>query len=300
LEAGTPLNGKPPLITGSKPLDGGFMVLDTNERAQILLTEPDTELVLRPYQGAHEYLNGYTRYVISLQDVAPQLLRTLTKVRQRLEQVRNWRLTSKSRTTLDLADQPSRWHITVIPDAPFLVVPNTSSERRDYVPIGWIEPPVVPNQKLRVLADATVWDFAILTSGMHMAWLRHIGGRMKSDYSYSSGLVYNTFPWPDATPAQRAKIEALAQDVLDARALPKNATSTLADLYDPDRMPAELYKAHKALDAAVDRLYAPKGFSDDRARVEHLFRRYEALVMPTAAAAAANRRTNRRVARAGK
>ena len=123
---------------------------------------------------------------------------------------------------------------------------------------------------------------------------------MKSDYRYSIGLVYNTFPWPEATPAQRAKIETLAQAVLDARALPKNATSTLADLYDPDSMPAELRKAHRELDSAVDRLYAPKGFADDRARIEHLFRRYEALVMPTAAAPAANRRTTRRIKRAAK
>ena len=148
------------------------------------------------------------------------------------------------------------------------------------------------------MEDATLYDFAILTSAMHMSWLRHIGGRLKSDYRYSIGLVYNTFPWPDALPAQRAKIEALAQDVLDARALPKNATSTLADLYDPDRMPPELHRAHRALDMAVDKLYRAKGFADDRERVEHLFALYEALVMPTAAAPAANRRTVRRVRRA--
>ena len=127
-----------------------------------------------------------------------------------------------------------------------------------------------------------------------MAWLRHIGGRLKSDYRYSIGLVYNTFPWPEVSSQQHAKIEELAQAVLDARALPKNATSTLADLYDPDYMPAELRKAHRALDAAVDALYRPNGFSDDRARVEHLFRLYEQLVHPTSGAAAANRRTVRR------
>ena len=131
-----------------------------------------------------------------------------------------------------------------------------------------------------------------------MAWLRHIGGRLKSDFRYSIGLVYNTFPWPDATPAQMAKIETLAQAVLDARALPKNATSTLADLYDPDTMPAELRRAHRDLDAAVDRLYRPAGFDSDRARVEHLFTRYRALVEPTSAAAALNRKTVRRTRKA--
>lgn len=132
---------------------------------------------------------------------------------------------------------------------------------------------------------------------MHMAWTDHIGGRLKSDYQYGIGLNYNTFPWPEAGPQQWARVGALAQAVLDARALDKNATSTLADLYDPDGMPPELRKAHRELDTAVDRLYAPKGFADDRARVEHLFRLYERLVMPTAGAPAQNRRVNRRAAR---
>lgn len=297
-EAGRPLNGRAPLITGSKPLDGGHLVLNATERAAILAVESSADILLRPYQGAHEYLNGYTRYVIALQDADPSYIRKFSEIRARLNAVRKWRHESKSKTTLDLADSPSQWHITVIPDAPFLVVPNTSSERREYVPIGWIEPPIIPNQKLRVLAHATLWDLAVLTSAMHMAWLRHIGGRLKSDYSYSSGLVYNTFPWPDASTQQRAKVETLAQAVLDARALPKNATSTLADLYDPDYMPPELRKAHRDLDAAVDKLYRPKGFADDRARVEHLFRLYEGLVHPTSGAAAANRRTHRRTRRA--
>jgi hypothetical protein len=137
----------------------------------------------------------------------------------------------------------------------------------------------------------------VLTTAMHMAWMRSITGRMKSDYMYSVGIVYNTFPWPDATPAQRKKIEALAQAVLNSRAMPKNATSSLADLYDPDTMPAELRKAHRELDAAVDKLYRARPFGSDRERVEHLFPLYEALVQPTSAAAKANKRTDRRVAR---
>jgi hypothetical protein len=128
------------------------------------------------------------------------------------------------------------------------------------------------------LNDATLYDFAILISRSHMAWLAHIGGRLKSDYRYSIGLVYNTFPWPESTPAQRAKVEALAQVVLDARAA--HPTSSLADLYDPDTMPANLRRAHAALDLAVDRLYRAAPFATDRDRVEHLFGRYEALVNP--------------------
>jgi hypothetical protein len=147
------------------------------------------------------------------------------------------------------------------------------------------------------MPGATLFDFALLASAMHMAWLKDIGGRLESRYRYSIGLVYNTFPWPDATPAQRKKVEALAQAVLDARALPKNATSSLADLYDPDTMPAELRKAHRELDVAVDKLYRARPFKSDRERVEHLFPLYEALVQPTSAAPKANKRTARRTAR---
>lgn len=145
---------------------------------------------------------------------------------------------------------------------------------------------------MQTLLDASLFEFGILTSRAHMAWLAHIGGRLESRYRYSIGLVYNTFPWPNASPAQREKVETLAQAVLDARAA--YPTSSLADLYDPDTMPAELRKAHTALDTAVDRLYRPAPFASDRDRVEHLFGRYEALVNPLERLGAAK---NKRVAR---
>ena len=176
--------------------------------------------------------------------------------------------------------------------------PRHSSERREYVPFGWLEPPVIPSDATLILFDANRFTFAIITSKIHNAWLRHIGGRLKSDFRYSVGLVYNTFPWPDATAAQRGKVEELAQDVLDARLA--HPTSSLADLYDPDTMPANLRKAHARLDTAVDRLYRKKPFDSDRDRVEHLFGLYEKLVNPLAGAEGANRRVNRRAARKAK
>ncbi|MEC3951183.1 DNA methyltransferase [Sphingobium sp. HWE2-09] len=276
-EEGRPINSARRLKTGSKPLDGGFLVLGSDDRAALLEAEPNAEPLLRPYQGAHEFINGYVRWVIVTADIAPDKLRQLPLVRQRLNEVREWRRSSGSRTTQALADTPTQWHVTVLPERPYLVIPNTSSERRDYIPIGWIEPSIVPNQKLRVLLDASLWEFAILTSRMHMAWMRQITGRMKSDYMYSVGVVYNTFPWPDATPAQRTSVESLAQAVLDARALPQNADSTLADLYDPYTMPLALRRAHRDLDQAVDRLYRRAPFASDRARVEHLFTLYQQL-----------------------
>jgi hypothetical protein len=279
-EEARPINEAPRLLTGSKPLDGGHLVLDAAERAALLAVEPGAEAVLRRYQGAHEFINGYHRWVIAAFDAAPAQLRALPHVRERLRRVRDWRLASESRTTLAIANEPARWHVTVLPQAPYLVIPNTSSERRDYIPIGWIEADVVPNQKLRVLLDATPWQFGVLTSRMHMAWMRQVTGRMKSDYMYSVGVVYNNFPWPDASAEQAATVERLAKAVLDARALPRNAASSLADLYDPDTMPAELRRAHRELDQAVDRLYRLRAFGSDRERVEHLFGLYQQIAAP--------------------
>jgi len=175
------------------------------------------------------------------------------------------------------------------------VIPEVSSERRDYVPIGWLKPPTIPSNLVRVLLDADLWHFGVLTSTMHMSWLRQIGGRLESRYRYSIGIVYNAFAWPEATDQQRAKVRGLAQSVLDARREFPNAT--LADLYDAEAMPPTLRKAHRALDEAVDKLYRPAAFAEDRDRVEHLFGLYERLVAPLVAAAAQPR--GRRSKRAG-
>ena len=194
------------------------------------------------------------------------------------------------RRTVAIADYPARYNVEVLPTAPFLVVPEVSSERREYVPIGWLEPPAIPSNLVRVIENATLSDFALLTSAMHMAWLRHIGGRLKSDYRYSSGLVYNTCPLPSEG-AKLTKLDPLAQAVLDARAAHPGAT--LADLYDPGLMPPNLRKAHTTLDRAVDRLYRPGGFASERERVEHLFGLYEKMMTPLEAGMKTTRRRRR-------
>jgi hypothetical protein len=195
--------------------------------------------------------------------------------------VKSFRSMSERKSTLAIADFPQSFNVTLIPEQPFLVIPEVSSERRVYVPIGWLEPPTIPSNLVRVLINAEIWQFSLLTSTMHMAWLRHIGGRLESRYRYSIGLVYNTFPWPEITSGQTKKLAVLGQAVLDARFTHTGAT--LADLYDPDTMPANLRKAHKALDLAVDRLYRAAPFSGDRERVEHLFGLYEKLAAPALA-----------------
>ena len=276
-----PVNEMRKMITGCKLIDNGHFVLSTQEREAFLEAEPDAEPFLRPFVSAREYLRGGERWVFALHEAPPEKLARLPRVRERIAAVRAYRQASKSKPTLKLADTPTLYHVNVIPTAPFLVVPNVSSERREYIPIGWLAPPKIPGQKLRLLPDATLADFALLTSAMHMAWMRTITGRMKSDYMYSVGVVYNTFPLPPGfhtNSASIAKLEPLAQAVLDARAAHPDAT--LADLYDPDLMPPNLRKAHQALDRTVDRLYRRSGFVSERERVEYLLGLYEKMRIP--------------------
>ena len=272
-----PINGMRQLIIGSKPIDGGSYIFKADELDALLASEPDAEPYMRPFVGAREYLQGGMRWILALHDAKPNMLANLPLVRERMTAVREYREASKSPPTRKLAETPTLYHVNVVPEAPFLVVPEVSSERREYVPIGWLEPPVVPSNLVRVLQNATLTDFAILTSAMHMAWLRHVSGRLKSDYRYSIGLVYNTFPMPDEG-ADLQSLNSLAQAVLDARTAHPDAT--LADLYDPDLMPPGLRKAHQALDRAVDRLYRPRRFTSERERVEHLFVLYERMCSP--------------------
>lgn len=302
-----PVNGAPKLNVGSKPVDGGYLIFTAAERASLLRADPAAEAFLRPYIGAKEFLNGGVRYIMVAQSASPSELRGHPTLIERLKMVRRWRSgeipkragdeedeARSAESTRYLAETPSEFHVTVLPTQPYLVVPENGSETREYVPAGWLSPPIVPSSLVRISTAASIWHFALITSHMHMVWVNNIGGRLKSDPRYSIKLVYNTFPWPQATPAQRSQIEALAQAVLDARALPKNGTSTLADLYDPDTMPAELRRAHRELDTAVDRLYRRAPFASDRERVEHLFTLYQRLVDPLQNEGV---RQNRRVAR---
>jgi len=292
----TSINGAGKVVIGSKPIDGGHYIFEARERADFLSREPGAAKFMHPYLGGHEFINGGDRSILHLGSASPNELREMPLVMERIGLVREVRAASNSAATKALALEQTRFHVTVVPDRPFLVIPKVSSERREYVPMGWLEPPTIASDLLFVLPTATLMDFAILTSRTHMAWLSHIGGRLESRFRYSIGLVYNTFPWPDASPAQRAKVEALAQAVLDARAA--HPTSSLADLYDPDTMPGDLRKAHRALDLAVDKLYRAAPFASDRDRVEHLFGRYEALVNPLERIGAAkNKRVARRAAR---
>ena len=280
-EESRPINGMARLITGTQPIDGGYYIFDTQQRAEFLSEEPGAEQFLRPFVGAREYLQGETRWILVLQGVSPANLKMLPHVRERMRAVREYRLKSKRKSTLAIADFPTKYNVEIIPTTPFLVIPEVTSERREFVPIGWLEPPLIPSNKLRLLPNATLAEFALLTSTMHMAWMRAVTGRLESRYMYSVGVVYNTFPTPPGFMngnIDLSKLEQLALTVLDARA--DYPDTTLAELYDPDLMPSNLRRAHQALDRAVDRLYRKSGFASERERVEHLFMLYEKMRSP--------------------
>ena len=286
-----PMNGMPRLKTGVQMIDNGILTFKHHEYADFVAAEPDSKKFFRKYIGGDEYINGFHRWILYLADASPAELRHLPRVRERIQRVRQYRTSSPRPSTVAMAAYPTRVGVDERLSAPFLVLPNTSSERREYVPIGWLTPDVIANQKLRILPEATLTDFALLTSAMHMAWMRAVTGRMKSDYMYSVGVVYNTFPLPPKE-ADLAPLEARAQAVLDARAAHSGAT--LADLYDPDSMPPNLLRTHWALDRAVDRLYRRRKFTSDQERVEHLFTLYERMRAPLAAAVAAKKKRRRR------
>jgi len=271
-----PVNGMPRVKIGSKPIDGGNYILTEEGYRELCRKSPDEAGWFRPFIGSKEYLNGGGRWIVHPASIPVNELAGLPGIRERMAKVREFREQSKSAPTRAIAATPGEFHVTVIPDKPFLVLPEVSSERREYVPIGWLEPPVIPSNLVRILEGATLAHFALLTSAMHMAWLRHIGGRLKSDYRYSIGLVYNTFPLPPGGIVAAQELSPLAQAVLDARAAHPGAT--LAQLYDPDLMPSDLRRAHGKLDQAVDHLYHGRAFGSDRERAEFLLGLYEKMV----------------------
>ncbi|MBP7637911.1 MAG: class I SAM-dependent DNA methyltransferase [Kiritimatiellae bacterium] len=280
LNRSTPLCGVPAIGIGNKPIDGGNYLFTPEEKAAFLAAEPAAEPYFRRWLGSEEFINGIERWCLLLKDCPPDQLRRMPEAVKRVEAVRKVRQESKSLPTKKLAATPTRFHVENFPTTPFLVIPEVSSERRQYIPMAFMSPEeAVCSNKVRLLPSATLYHFGVLTSAMHMDWMRHVTGRLKSDYQYSVKLVYNNFPWPtEVADKKKAAVEAAAQAVLDVRA--KYTTSTLADLYDPTTMPPDLVKAHADLDRAVDRCYRASPFTSDRQRVEFLFALYETIAAP--------------------
>ena len=268
-----PLSPRPKMVSGTQPVDFEQYVMDDAQHAALLKLEPGAAPFIKPYIGSDGFINGEKSWVLALQSAQPNQLRALPEIKRRMDVVKARRTASDRTQTKKIADTPAVYNVTVIPKADFLVVPKVSSERREYVPIAYLQPPTIPSDLVFVILQANPYLFALITSRMHMSWLRDIGGRLKSDYRYSIALVYNPFPWPDTDDETRANVAKLGAKVLAERA--KFATSTLGDLYDTTTMPPELRKAHRDLDLTVDRLYRKDPFANDRERVEFLLALYE-------------------------
>ena len=282
----SPVSDFPTICVGTKPVDGGHYILDRDQRAELLERDPGAAKLIHPFLGGREHINRRKRWILVPSEASGTELRSMPRVMRRVEAVKHYRRKEAGNLGQSLADNPMQFHVTVIPDAEFLVIPEVSSERRKYVPIGYLKPPVIPSNQLLVVENAKLHHFAMLTSAMHMAWLRHVGGRLKSDFRYSSGLVYNTFPVPRDSP-DLTHLQPYARAVLDARAA--HPGESLAALYDPNVMPQGLRRAHAELDRAVDRLYRRSAFTSELERVEHLLSLYEELNTPLSAGAGRKR-----------
>ena len=249
----TPLCNIPKIGIGNKPIDGGFYLFTKEEKDEFIKKEPNSEKWFRPWLGADEFINRYSRYCLWLGECPPNELRKMPECLKRVESVRKFRLSSTSAGTIKLADKPTRFHVENMPESNYLLIPRVSSEKRKYIPIGFIEPPTISSDSVHIIPNASLYDFGILTSNVHMAWMRAVCGRLETRYRYSKDVVYNNFPWPTPTDEQKAKIEQTARAILDARALYPDCS--LADLYDEVAMPRELRTAHQANDKAVMQAY---------------------------------------------
>ena len=264
------------MISGNKPTDGGFLFLSPEEYQEALSKEPSIKKYIRRIYGATEFINNKERYCLWLVGVSPSEMRESKFIMSRVNSVREFRLSSTKEATRKSAETPSLFQEIRQPDGEYIIVPRHSSEERKYIPLGFVSPKVVVNDAVLIVPNANRYHFGVLTSNVHMSWMRAVCGRLEMRYRYSKDIVYNNFPWPTPTDEQRAKIEQTAQAILDARALYPD--SSLADLYDETTMPPELRKAHQDNDRAVMRAY---GFSvrdtTEASCVAELMRMYEKL-----------------------
>ena len=267
-----PLCHVPDIGIGNKPIDGGNYLFEEEEMEEFVKREPKSRPLFHPWYGSVEFIHQKPRYCLWLGDSTPREINDMPLCKQRVENVRQLRLASKSEGTRRLADRPTRFHVENMPEGDSIIIPSTSSERRKYVPMGFIHQGTFASNAVHLIPNATLYHFGVLESNVHMAWMRVVCGRLKSDYRYSKDIVYNNFPWPAPTDSQREEIERTAQGIIDARA--KYPDSSLADLYDPTTMPYDLLQAHRLNDRAVMEAY---GFSNRMTETEcvaKLFERY--------------------------
>jgi hypothetical protein len=270
-----PICDVPKMIWGNKPTDGGNFLFDSeDDKESFIQKEPAAKKWIRPFMSGEDFIGGKFRYCLWLKDIAPNELNKLPETKKRVDLVRRMRLDSKAAATQKKADTPTLFSQISQPHSNYLAIPEVSSERRKYIPIGFLSPDVIASNTIQLIPNASLWHFGIVTSKMHMVWMKYTCGRLESRFRYSNTIVYNNYPWPE-NPSEKQKeaVEKAAQAVLDARAQYPNAS--LADLYDPNTMPPALVKAHQALDKAVDLCYRPQPFASETKRIEYLFELYD-------------------------
>lgn len=272
-----PICDIPKIRFGSMPRDGGGFILSDEEKDEIIKKEPLSSKWIRPYLGAYEFINNKTRWCLWMVGANPHELKQCPTVMKRVESVRDFRASSVAAGTRKFAETPTLFCQIAQPDTDYIIVPSASSEKRRYIPIGFVPNKVIASNLVFLIPNATLYNFGVLTSNVHMAWMRTVCGRLKSDYRYAKDIVYNNFPWCNPTAEQKKKIEETAQAILDARALYPGCS--LADLYDELTMPPELRKAHQANDRAVMQAY---GFDvktmTESSCVAELMKMYQKLV----------------------
>jgi hypothetical protein len=273
-----PLCDVPPFVRGCQPTDDGNLILTIEEKEELLAHEPQAEPLIRPFMMGKDFIERKPRYCLWLKDANPAVLRQCHQVMERVQKVREFRLKSSKAATRQKAETPTLFDEIREPMSNYVALPKVSSENRRYIPMDYLSPEIIPGDKLFCMQGASLYHFGVLTSNIHMAWMRATCGRLKSDYSYSNTIVYNNFPWPNPTEAQKAKIEQTAQGILDARA--KFPDCSLADLYDEAAMSPELRRAHQENDRAVMQAYGfpVKSTFQESECVAELFRMYQGMV----------------------
>ena len=250
------------MIYGNKPTDGGFLFLSEEERHNILQKEPHLQCFIKTIYGASEYINNKPRYCLWLTTATPKDLRTSHYIVQQIEKVKQYRLNSPKEATRKSAETPHLFQEIRQPESDYLLFPRVSSERRKYIPIGFVQPEIIASDACSIIPHADLYMFGVLTSSVHMAWMRAVAGRLEMRYRYSGNIVYNNFIWCEPNETQKAKIRETAQAILLARA--ESPDSSLADLYDELTMPRELRTAHKNNDQAVLAAYnLPKNITEE-------------------------------------
>jgi hypothetical protein len=272
----TPICGVPKIKFGNQPIDGGWLILDEKEKEEAISKEPQIEKYIRRYFGSEEFINGRIRYCLwfTEQNFEPSEIKKSKFILQRLKNVRQFRLESERNDTRKLADSPSQFAFKSHEESEYIIIPSVSSERRRYIPIGFMTANEIASNLCLIIPNAKLYHFGILTSIMHMSWVKSVCGRLESRFRYSNSVVYNNFPWPEKPSEKQIKaIEAAAQKVLEARE--KYPNSTMADLYEQNGTPTLISKAHNELDKAVDLAYRSQAFSSEANRMEFLFGLYE-------------------------